>query len=175
MITAITQTAIFSLQQLLDVLRQTKQEEYSRYLPILSGSSLGMHVRHIVEFYQALLIDIEEKNTIHYDARNRDLRLETDIDFSIETIQGCITRLQQIQQDKILFLITTVEEQRVQMASSILRECFYLVEHTIHHLAIVKIAYQQVFPSIDIPETFGVAHSTIKHKQLVHSNLSTAS
>jgi hypothetical protein len=49
--------------------------------------------------------------------------------------------------------------------SNIERELMYNIEHTIHHLAIIKIGLNAVAPQIALSEHFGVAPSTIRHKQ----------
>ncbi len=40
----------------------------------------------------------------------------------------------------------------------------YTLEHTIHHMALLRIAVYAV-STIELPEDFGVAGSTIKHKK----------
>ena len=52
------------------------------------------------------------------------------------------------------------------VSSSFFRELTYLIEHTIHHLAIIKIGLNEVYPAIEIPKNFGVAHSTIRYQAL---------
>jgi hypothetical protein len=49
--------------------------------------------------------------------------------------------------------------------STIGRELIYNIEHTIHHLAIVKIALKSSIPGMHLPEHFGVAPSTIRYRQ----------
>jgi hypothetical protein len=51
------------------------------------------------------------------------------------------------------------------VSSTVGRELIYNIEHTIHHLAIVKIALKAILPSLELPEHFGVAPSTIRHRQ----------
>ncbi|MDX1476670.1 MAG: hypothetical protein R3301_03155 [Saprospiraceae bacterium] len=51
------------------------------------------------------------------------------------------------------------------MDSSLERELIYNIEHTIHHLAIIKIGLAIIAPDIPLPAHFGVAPSTVKYKQ----------
>jgi hypothetical protein len=45
------------------------------------------------------------------------------------------------------------------------RELVYNLEHAIHHMAIMKIAVDNAFPQVQMPENFGVAYSTIRYQQ----------
>ena len=44
------------------------------------------------------------------------------------------------------------------------REEIYLVEHSIHHFALIRIALKTYFSSIKIDDNFGVAPSTIAYR-----------
>jgi len=43
------------------------------------------------------------------------------------------------------------------------REVAYNLEHTIHHMALIKVGIREV-SDMEIPENFGVASSTIKFR-----------
>jgi hypothetical protein len=43
------------------------------------------------------------------------------------------------------------------------RELAYNIEHTIHHMAIIKQSIIEHFTYIDLPEYFGVASSTVRY------------
>jgi hypothetical protein len=45
------------------------------------------------------------------------------------------------------------------------REEAYLIEHCIHHFALIRIGIQESFPDVFIDKNFGVAHSTIEFRQ----------
>lgn len=49
--------------------------------------------------------------------------------------------------------------------TSLERELMYNIEHTIHHLALIKVGLKLVYPDLDLPNHFGVAPSTIKFQQ----------
>ena len=56
--------------------------------------------------------------------------------------------------------------------SSVSRELVYLIEHSIHHYAIIAIALRNEFGHVKIPADFGVAYSTSRHKSNVAKEMS---
>jgi len=52
----------------------------------------------------------------------------------------------------------------IQIPSSFARELLYNIEHAIHHMALVQVAVQNAFPTIELPQHFGVAYSTVQHQ-----------
>ncbi|NBP71028.1 MAG: hypothetical protein EBU52_20110, partial [Cytophagia bacterium] len=53
----------------------------------------------------------------------------------------------------------------VTIESNFMRELVYNIEHAVHHMAIMKIGIKEVAPYIQLPFDFGVAASTIRHKE----------
>jgi hypothetical protein len=53
------------------------------------------------------------------------------------------------------------------IASSLARELVYLIEHTIHHLAIIKIGLNQGYPHLVLPVNLGVAPSTLLYRDKI--------
>lgn len=140
---------------------------YQTPLDLLSGSTIGQHTRHIVEFYSCLL----EQNTscdvpvINYARRKRDLLIESAPDHALQYIEQISQQVNELNMDKPCIL--DCEEhghQNLKVPSTIGREVVYNIEHTIHHLAIIKIALK-TSTTIELPEHFGVAPSTIRHRQ----------
>lgn len=161
-------TNIEIINQLIDLLNDIDSVVYRDSLRPLHYSTVGQHVRHIVEFYQCLLKGrIDE--LVNYDARERNIQIEVDKDFTIELLEDVKKQLNNLKTDYPLSLRTQFgAEQAVDVLSSFYRELTYLIEHTIHHLAIIKIGLNEMYPEIKIPQNFGVAHSTIRFR--VHTN-----
>lgn len=152
------------IEQLRHLLEDLENVVYKESLAPLHYHSVGQHVRHITEFYQCLLKGYET-GEVNYDARERNLSIEVDKTFALEVITALKSRLNFYQNDKQLILQTAFGlEEAISIPSSFFRELTYLIEHTIHHLAIIKIALNEVYPEIQIAPDFGVAHSTIKHR-----------
>ncbi|MBB6002808.1 DinB family protein [Arcicella rosea] len=154
------------IEQLRYLLEDLEDVVYKESLAPLHYHSVGQHVRHITEFYQCLLKGYET-GEVNYDARERNLRIEVDKTFALEVITAVKSRLNFYQNDKQLILQTAFGlEDAISIPSSFFRELTYLIEHTIHHLAIIKIGLNEVYPEIQIAPDFGVAHSTIKHRNM---------
>jgi uncharacterized damage-inducible protein DinB len=158
------QTNIEIIDQLIDLLNDIDAVVYKEALRPLHFSTVGQHVRHITEFYLCALKGYESK-IVDYDARERNLLIEIDKDFTVETLQNVKHQLQTFKLDCLLTLKSKFgEEEALEIPSSFFRELTYLIEHTIHHLAIIKIGLNEVYPEINIPKNFGVAHSTLRYR-----------
>jgi len=158
-----------TLLQLKNVLLQLKDEQLSSQLDVLNGSTIGMHVRHILEFFMCLA---ESKTTlkINYDLRNRDTSFEVSTDECIQAINEIMFFLTEIVDDYELELSANYslldELEKFTLKTTFLRELLYNVEHTVHHLAIIKIGIKALNVNLSIDETFGVAASTIRNKKV---------
>lgn len=148
--------------QLITLLAQMTDATYTQSLILLHQNTIGKHCRHIIEFYQTLE-NASATRIVDYDARIRDLRLETDTAFAINELQRlqkwCVT----LQKDISLDLSVTYSE-TTRIPTTLSRELVYLLEHNIHHLAIIGIAITACFSHIELPANFGVAYSTIKYR-----------
>ncbi len=155
-------SGIFS--QLIDVAAQLSDEQYSGESGLLSGNSIGKHVRHIIEFFECLLAGYES-GVIDYDARARNEAIENSTGVAIRTLEAISARIGGMS-DKQLLLLSEYPgiDGKCSGESSFNREIVYNIEHAIHHMAIIKIALQSDFPEVKLPENFGIAWSTIKHQ-----------
>ncbi len=151
------------LEKLKFVLNQMNSTDYNKGLKVLNWVSIGQHVRHIIEFYQCLFEGVKS-NIIDYDARKRDLRIENDLEYGLITIATLIEKLETDFEDINLNLNVNFGIPSL-VKTSFQRELTYLIEHSIHHLAIINIALKDSFPNIETPIHFGVAYSTIMHQQ----------
>ena len=158
------QTNIEIIDQLIDLLNDIDSAVYKNALQPLHFSTVGQHVRHITEFYLCALKGYGN-GVIDYDARERNLLIEIDKDFTIELLENVKHQLQTLQSDRNLILKSKFGgDETLEIPSSFFRELTYLIEHTIHHLAIIKIGLNEVYPAIKISNNFGVAHSTIRFR-----------
>jgi hypothetical protein len=87
------------LNQLVTILNQLNNEQYAMELEILSKGSIGKHVRHILEFYECMLNGIGS-GKINYYKRQRNISLETDVDFAINCIHTLTDAIMQLKNPK---------------------------------------------------------------------------
>ncbi len=159
------QTTVSTLQQLIDLLLQLHPTTYAQALPVLSGSSLGGHVRHITEFYLCLFNGLAD-GIVDYDARKRNPLLESDKQFAVQTIEALIDQILGLQGDRALQLKACyTTDAALLVPTTLYRELIYNLEHCIHHLATIRIGVSTGSNQYSIPQNFGVAPSTIQHRQ----------
>ncbi|PZR28802.1 MAG: hypothetical protein DI535_05070 [Citrobacter freundii] len=162
---ALIQKTAAQLHQLQQLLTQLSDEAYTKPVALLSNASIGQHTRHVIEFFQELNKGYISGH-IDYDARQRDMQLETFRNKAIDEIAALTQQLDK--PDRSLLLITVSaagpDDVSSRISSNYYRELLYNLEHSVHHMALVRIAIQ-LLSSIDIPESFGVAEATIKFRQ----------
>ena len=164
-----------TFSQLRSIIDQLSTDQFSQKLQLLNFSSIGQHVRHVLEFYICLSQGINS-GMVDYDKRVRNLSIETDPKYAISILDELSTVFccEEIEDTA---LTNSIEYNGVSLVanSSVSRELIYLIEHSIHHYAIIGIALRSHFNHVSKPENFGVAYSTTKHKQglepeLVHQH-----
>jgi hypothetical protein len=173
-ISSLQRASVHALGQLLSVLRTMEPAAYYTPLPVLSGGTIGKHIRHLIEFYQCLFQGLAT-GEVNYDARVRNMTLEREKDLAVGTLRVLIRRIQQIGPDQLLTLHTSYHPgELVIIPSTLYRELVYNLEHCIHHQATIRIGLQALQESLR-DDTFGVAPSTIHYQQShVHRDVSAA-
>ncbi len=160
-------TAKENLFQLRDLLKNISTEKYNEKPDILSGASIGQHIRHILEFY-LLLVSGSFSGTISYDKRQRDLRIEGDTGFAVQTIDRLLAGIDTLDENLPVQLeadYSTGGNSQNLIHSSVGRELAYCIEHSIHHQALIKAGLIALgFENITY-ENFGVAYSTIRYRK----------
>ena len=154
------------LKQLHGLLSQLTTDEYTQKLPVLNGSSIGQHVRHTIEFFQCLFEGFST-GIINYDARKRNLLIETNLGYTLQLI-GEISHLINNASEghlPIQLKVNFDDENFEIIETNFMRELVYMVEHSIHHFALIRVGIQVNFKHIVIDSDFGVAYSTIRHQQ----------
>ena len=141
------------------------KEEYSRPLHVLNQSSVGQHIRHILEFY----IELDKGytlGTVAYDNRIRNLQFEIDQELVIRELENITKLISNYDLEKQLLNESnhgSCENESVFSKTSCRREVVYALDHTVHHLAIVKIAIQTTFNHINLDVNLGIAPSTLRN------------
>jgi hypothetical protein len=150
--------------QLSDSLNQLNDRQYGHVCESLSGNTIGQHVRHIIEMFQCLEAGYQ-RGEVDYENRQRDHRIETDKFFATDLLQQILKQISK--ENKNLLLLTYYDELQLapdKISSNYFREIAYNLEHTIHHMALIKIGLREI-GNIPVDESYGVASSTIKYRK----------
>ncbi len=150
--------------QISELLEQLSCEQYSKPGKILFGATIGQHVRHIIELFICLQNGYDT-GLVNYEKRKRDYAIETDKDFAASLLQSIYLTLDKANKD--LVLETTGDghsAENIAIQTNYYREIAYNLEHTVHHMALIRVGITEV-SNIEVPNSFGVASSTIKYRQ----------
>jgi hypothetical protein len=156
------------LQSLKKLLLSLDNNQYNERIAHLGNASIGGHTRHIIELLQCAVTGYHS-GQIDYANRSRNLQLETDRTFAQSVLQELNNSVQL--PDKQLTL--SVEQidggiQHPNVNTTYFREIVYNTEHTIHHLALIKVAIIEMKLDI-VDNNFGMAYSTIKYKAALNN------
>ena len=96
--------------------------------------------------------------------------METDPAFALDTINQIQQQIGTIDANLPINVPCAIEAQLDSVNSNAItttieRELLYNIEHTIHHLAIIKIGLKIVAPEISVSDHFGVAASTLEFRR----------
>ncbi|MGZ8541247.1 MAG: hypothetical protein ACXWV6_11400, partial [Chitinophagaceae bacterium] len=140
--------------QLTDSLHQLTSDEYTQPSKILISASIGQHVRHIIELFLCLEIGYET-GVVNYEKRKRDYKIETDKDFAIRLLRDIYHRLDRPNISLVMeaedYLNTTAVA--LTISTNYYREIAYNLEHTIHHMALIRVGIYEV-SSLVLPDEF---------------------
>lgn len=129
-------------------------------------AGVGTHVRHVLDAYTSLL-DGAETGTIDYDLRTRQVQLERDREQAMSSIGLLIERLRkEVSECGDRPLSIRCDEPftgEAGAASSLARELRFVASHTVHHQALIGELMREMGHSP--PESFGVARSTLRHRE----------
>lgn len=144
--------------------------EPSRYAspePPAFPSSIGAHLRHVLDHYDAVFGGAASGRIDYYE-RPRDRQTETDPDVAMLRIDGTIDRLASAgnggePEDRPLELRISAEDPEAVIPTSFGRELHFAMSHTLHHFALVATLCR--YFGYPVPEDFGVAPSTLVHRR----------
>ena len=151
-------------EQLSHSLEKLTPEQYTQPSQVLYNATIGQHVRHIIELFLCLNKGYET-GIVNYEKRKRDYRLETDKVFAAEILDTVYAAL--MKNDKKLLLEAGYDEHTeevLMIESNYYREVVYNLEHTVHHMALIRVGINEV-SSVQLPDGYGVASSTIKYRK----------
>jgi uncharacterized damage-inducible protein DinB len=151
------------VKQISHILAQLTDEEYSRPLPVYNGSSIGQHARHVIEFFDELEGGYH-RGFVDYNNRKRNKLLETHKASALAAFKNTV--LACTKPDKSLQLSVddhSLAAPSVTVATTYYRELVFVIEHTVHHMALVRIGVEHL-QTVVVPAGFGIAASTQRHQ-----------
>jgi hypothetical protein len=150
--------------QLSQSIRLLDAAEYRQPSQRLFNATIGQHVRHIIELFQCLHRGYEA-GVVNYDKRERNLLLEQDKNFALEQLVLLFNDMERANKQLVLQAIYDEHSSEPELIpTNYLREVAYNLEHTIHHMALIRVGINEV-SDLQLPENYGVASSTTKYKK----------
>lgn len=128
-----------------------------------SYAAIGPHVRHCLDFYIAILRGARD-GTVDHSRRARDPHVESSRDRARSAIREIVARLRfhdGAAADPLLVRLD--HDPSLAVASTLGRELESAASHTIHHYAVIALLLRA--RGIDTPHHFGVAPSTLRHRE----------
>lgn len=151
------------LQLLRKLLLNLSDGQFTNKVAHLGNSSIGGHTRHVIELLQCA-IDGYSTGEVDYVNRKRNLLLETDRMLAQSVLQQ-LDGLIKVPDRQLSLVVEQIEGaiELTNVNTTYYREVVYNTEHTIHHLALIKVAIIEM--KLDIVDNdFGMAYSTIKYQ-----------
>ncbi len=156
------------LKSLTDLLSILNSSQYNNYNTYLGNASIGGHTRHIIELLQCVTNGYNN-SIVDYNNRERNLQIETDKAFAEQLIDQLIASID-LEDKPMQLLIDSPEMDNAKFVSTTYnREIVYNTEHTIHHLALIKVALREMQLDI-VSNDFGMAYSTIQYRATTDVN-----
>ncbi|HET9056011.1 MAG TPA: hypothetical protein VFN30_04100 [Chitinophagaceae bacterium] len=150
--------------QLAETINQLSNEQYAKPCASLNNATIGQHVRHIIELLQCLENGYVT-GVVNYEKRKRDLTIETDREVASSLLHELYKNLNKENKEiRLESLYDDTSSELVVVLTNYYREIIYNLEHTIHHMALIRIGVNEV-SVLDLPEDFGVASSTMRYRK----------
>jgi hypothetical protein len=155
---------VASLNQSIALLENLDDKSYAETNGLPVRSSVGVHLRHCIEFYECFLCGVR-LGGVDYNKRIRETLIETDRNFAITKLRIIISELEllSIEEDALLFVCVEngdADNPSDWCRSTVLRELQFLLSHTTHHYALMALMLKLQGQTVD--EEFGVTPSTMK-------------
>ena len=144
------------LEQLEQLIPQL-QDSYALPIEAIGNSSIGDHIRHMIEFYQCLWQAVEQKSLVDYETRQRNQELALIPEVALAELH----RLKEILSQEIEDIPLLVQG----VQSSLGRELQYAFDHAVHHCALIKAGLFVIQKKHLVADDFGVSPSTIRYRK----------
>lgn len=162
--------SIAILEQCAALLVNIEPACYRRPCPLLSNSTIGQHVRHLLDHFTAAL-DPAQRGLIDYDHRERDTPVEREPHEAGAAIGNLVHRLRAARDPaervRVRVMLNARGDESI-LESSLGRELAFATHHAIHHHAMISAI--AAWMGLVTPDGFGKSPSTLKHEDTARSN-----
>ena len=149
------------LAQLHEALANLPDSLWTKLVPGSRGLRIGSQVRHVIECYECFLNGLPFRR-IDYDSRTRNTTVENSRLVALRALRSVDRRLS-LNSELEDALSVTVRDDEAEMPSTAGRELGSLMNHTIHHMALIAIAITAF--GIPLDPSFGVAPATLRYRE----------
>ena len=162
---AVTDHNVFHLQEGIELLGRLDEEQFTGTSSLCPGGTVGAHVRHCLDFYDAFLKGLGS-GRIDYDDRQRDPASESTPERAAARFRDVLRALETISEhdhDRPLLIRGdgSREGETGWFRSTVGRELQFLLSHTVHHFALIGFMLRE--RGVEVDASFGVAPSTLRH------------
>ena len=124
------------------------------------NATIGEHVRHVIELFQCLEKGYDT-GIVNYEKRKRDHEIENNKELASFLLKEIYQNLDKPNKEILLEAEDYCDPMEiVSISSNYYGELAYNLEHTIHHMALIRVGINEV-SSVKLPKEFGVAYSTV--------------
>ncbi|MRI31949.1 DinB family protein [Endozoicomonas sp. OPT23] len=151
------------VDQLIEFVESLSEEDYRFNDSELFMSSIGQHLRHILDLYQ-VMIEPQQEDLVDYDVRRRGLALESEKEAGLVELRDLRSWLEALPVESLkqgVLVKTEVllsETCSVQLPSTFARELVFTASHLTHHLALMVTIAKVIGHKVD--DAVGLAPAT---------------
>ncbi|KAJ2832492.1 hypothetical protein GGI24_001212 [Coemansia furcata] len=164
-------SSVDQLTQLSKTLSTLTDAKYTAESHALPGSTIGKHVRHILDHFTLLFtaLSADPHHNVSYSHRERNSFAQDSVAGGITSIEAMAQTARQLRDqtgahstDAITISDTMTDGNEEQFTSTVGRELWFCIHHMIHHNAIIASLMHEL--GLHPPTQFAYAPSSIKHK-----------
>jgi uncharacterized damage-inducible protein DinB len=162
----LSQACANTLSQLADLVNQIEETDFVKPSDALGNSTIGQHLRHTLEFFICFENGFES-GVINYDKRAHDKLIESDKFIALSAITRISDFISSLKEKSLKLEVgyDLYADDYITIDTTATRELVYNIEHAVHHMAIMKIGIREVARYVTLPSDFGIAASTVRHKE----------
>ena len=169
----LTQALVDTLSQIQDVLTILHALPNSARSSIYIENDIGVHVRHVMDHLQAFLTGLGSSE-VDYNTRNRSAACETDLDIANMQLETIVEQVKKLNKEPRLMKMDLMIVSEIDcfsthsetVHSNFAREVLYLINHTIHHAAYIRLLLRN--RDIALPDHIGIAPCTATFQRMTH-------